>query len=311
MGGRISFLIGACVLIAGALFLILGLLEPRKMGALESVGSVILVIGGLMITNPLNRGIAFNTFREALRDKVLYIILFFTLLMIGFAVILGQVAIGEADRVIKHVGLSAINLFGIFLAMFVGVNLVYNEMERRTIYTIVAHGVPRQDFIIGKFLGLLLTIFFNFVLMAVILSLVIAITPNTFWHWAIAYAVFMSLFEMMIIIAFAILFSSFSTPVISAILTLAVYIIGQLSDDLLNYIKILGHETYSFYNEITIPLFKGIYLILPHLQEFNAKSLVADPSEIQLSLFPIGYGLLYTSVILYLACWVFSKKDLR
>jgi hypothetical protein len=308
MKNQVTFLIGASLMILGAVLLILGISE---MPELQSVGAILLLVGGLAITNTYSRSIAYNTFREAIRDKVLYIILFFTILMIGFSIVLGQISIGETDRVIKHVGLSAINLFGIFLAMFVGVNLVYNELERRTIYTIVAHGVPRNDFIIGKFLGLLLTIFFNFLLMTIILSAVVWMTPEATWHWVIPYAVFMSMFEMMIIIGFAVFFSSFSTPVISAILTLAVYLIGQLSDDLLDYIKILGHQAYAFHSDIMIPLFKGIYMILPHLQEFNARNYAADPEQLDPSLFPIGYGILYSSIILYLACVIFSRKDFR
>jgi len=308
MNSRPSFSIGAITTIAGAIVFIIGL---QTSGTFVSIGTLLLLAGMALLTNTSNRAIALNTFREALRHKVLYIILFFTVLLIGFAVVLGSISIGESDRVIKHVGLSAISIFGIFLAMFVGVNLVYEEMERRTIYTIIAHGVPRRDFIIGKFLGLFLTIVFNFVLMGAILGLVLVAIPEASWHPAIAYAIFLSAFEMMIIIAFAILFSSFSTPVISAILTLAVYIAGHLSDDLLDYIKILHHEAYAFHSSIMIPLFKGIYAILPHLEEFNAKNQAADPAMLQVTLFPIGYGILYTAVVLCLAGLIFSRRDFR
>ena len=308
MKKRSSFHIGAGVTILGAILFAAGLARSR---ALESAGAVLLLLGAALMTDSSSRTIALNTFREAIRHKVLYIILVFSILLIGFAAILGSISIGENDRVIKHVGLSAINLFGIFLAMFVGVNLVYEEMDRRTIYTIIAHGVPRRDFVIGKFLGLLLTIVFNFVLMGAILAGVLLITPEATLHGAIAYAIFLSLFEMMIIIAFAILFSSFSTPVVSAVLTLAVYIAGHLSDDLLAYIKILGHEAYAFYSNLTTPLLKGIYYLLPHLEEFNAKSQAADPETLQLTLFPVGYGLLYTALVLFLACVIFSRRDFR
>lgn len=308
MKKRPSFIVGAGITLVGAIAFALGSADSR---ILETAGALLLLLGAVLMTNSGSRTIALNTFREAVRHKVLYIILVFSILLIGFAAILGSISIGENDRVIKHVGLSTINLFGIFLAMFVGVNLVYEEMERRTIYTIIAHGVPRRDFVIGKFLGLLLTIVFNFVLMGAILVGVLIITPEASWHWAIAYAVFLSMFEMMIVISFAILFSSFSTPVISAVLTLAVYIAGHLSDDLLDYIKILGHQAYAFHSNIMTPLLKGIYFVLPHLEEFNAKSQVANPETLQLTLFPAGYGILYTAVVLFLACLIFSRRDFR
>ena len=286
--------------------------KPLLQKVCEYAGAIFLFIGALFMTNSNNRTIALNTFREALRNKVLYIILVFAIVLLGFAVVLGSISIGENDRVIKHIGLTAINVFGIFLAMFVGVNLVYDEMERRTIYTIIAHGVPRQDFIIGKFLGLLLTIVFNFVLMAIILSVVLFVVPDCHMSGLVLYSVFMSMFEMMVVIAFAILFSSFSTPVVSAVLTLAVYVIGHLSDDLLDYYKILGHEAYAFHTNVMRPVLKGIYYILPHLEEFNYKSQVTDPDLWNhLTFFPIGYGILYTVVILALSCLIFSKKDFK
>jgi ABC-type transport system involved in multi-copper enzyme maturation permease subunit len=301
--------IAGLVLVLGAL--LYGVGKGGGGNTIAAVGSVILIVGAILVTNTSNRAIAVNTFREALRNKVLYLILFFAVLMIGFAVILGSISIGENDRVIKHVGLSAIQLFGIFLALFVGVNMVYEELERRTIYTIIAHGVPRQDFVIGKFLGLLLTIVFNFFLMALILSGVVYFIPEAAMNLSVLYAVFLSVFEMMVIIAFAILFSSFSTPIISAILTLSVYIIGHLSDDLLDYIKIQGHEAYAVMPKVMVPLLKSIFYCLPHLNEFNAKNEVMGAGTADFSLIPAGYGIIYTAFILFLACWIFSRKDIR
>jgi ABC-type transport system involved in multi-copper enzyme maturation permease subunit len=302
------FLVASVCVILGA---VLFFAASAGVKVLEIPGTILLFAGFVLLTNANNRAIAVNTFREALRNKVLYIILVFAVLMIGFAVVLGSISIGENDRVVKHVGLLAITIFGVFMAMFVGVNLVYDEMERRTIYTIIAHGVARQDFIIGKFLGLLLTITFNFLLMGLILSAVLYAVPEAHWHWLVPYAIFMSLFKMMIIIGFAILFSSFSTPIISAVLTLGVFIIGSFSDDLLEYIKILGHDAYAFQNEVTVPLLNGIYMLLPHLAEFNLEDIADRPEQFEFSLFPMGYGLLYTSLVLFLASWIFSRKDLR
>ena len=115
--------------------------------------------------------IALNTQKEAIRNKVFYIILLFVLLLLASSILLGTLALGEQDRVVKHLGLSAINVFGLLLAAFVGVTLVYEELDKRTIYTIIATGVRRYQFIVGKFLGLLLTVINNVLVMAVILCL--------------------------------------------------------------------------------------------------------------------------------------------
>ena len=110
--------------------------------------------------------IAKNTFREAVRNRILYIILLFALIMVGASGVLSKLTISDHEKIFKTLGFAAINLFGVAIAVFVGVSMVYNELEKKTIYTIVSKPISRMQFILGKFLGLLVTIFVNVVFMS-------------------------------------------------------------------------------------------------------------------------------------------------
>ncbi len=255
--------------------------------------------------------IAFNTYKESVRNKVFYIILVFALLLLAFSLVLASLALGEDDRIIKHVGLSAINVFGLLLAAFVGVNLVYEELERRTIYTIIASGVSRTSFIIGKFLGLFMTVVVNVLVMGFLLCLLISFWPNSYITVSLIFAIFLFLFEMMIITALAVLFSSFSTPVLSAVLTFMCYIIGHMSEDLIEWAKRLAEEGAAS----VATLLKFLYFILPNLEIYNIKNQVVYHEDIG----SIGYvtllypfaAILYTAILLYITTFSFNRRDFK
>ncbi|MBI4640616.1 MAG: ABC transporter permease, partial [Candidatus Tectomicrobia bacterium] len=140
------------------------------------------------------RAIAVNTFREAIRDRVLYSLLFFALFMIGSSALLGTLTIGEQVKVIKDLGLASISVFGLFIAIFVGIGLVYKEIERRTIYTIIAKPIRRYEFLIGKYLGLVLTLLVEVAVMAVGFSLLITLYEG-FFDTALLKAILLTIFE--------------------------------------------------------------------------------------------------------------------
>ena len=117
--------------------------------------------------------IAINTFKEAIRDKILYNLLFFALLMIGASLLLATLTVGEQSKIIIDIGLASINIFGVLIAVFLGIGLISKEIEKRTIYNIIAKPVPRYQFLIGKYIGLLLTIVVNTIIMGVWLYLVL------------------------------------------------------------------------------------------------------------------------------------------
>lgn len=255
--------------------------------------------------------IAFNTYKEAVRNKVFYIIAVFVLVLLAFSLVLASLALGEDDRIIKHIGLSAINIFGLLMATFVGVNLVFEELDKRTIYTIIASGVTRTQFILGKYLGLFFTVSVNVLVMGFLLCLLILVWPNSYVNATLILAIIMFLFEMMVICAVAVLFSSFSTPVLSAILTFMCWVIGHMSEDLLEWSNRLADQGAAG----TAKLLVVLYYILPNLDLYNLKNYVVyseDTGHIfnTVVLYP-WCGILYTGILLAITILSFTGRDFK
>src|SRR2546426_10162919 len=161
--------------------------------------------------------IARNTFREAVRDRVLYNLVIFALLLIAGAIFLGELSAGQEAKIIIDLGLSSILLFGVFIAIFVGVGLVYKEIERRTLYAILAKPLGRGEFLLGKYLGLCLTLLVNVAIMGVGLSLALVYVKRG-WNPLVARiwpAILLLYIELIILTGVAMLFSSFSSPALS------------------------------------------------------------------------------------------------
>ncbi|MGZ8405638.1 MAG: ABC transporter permease, partial [Nitrospira sp.] len=193
--------------------------------------------------------IAINTLRENLRDKLLYNLLFFALLMIGSSILLSRITLGDHHRLILDLGLASINLFGVLIAIFVGIGLVSKEVDRKTIYTIVSKPIPRYEFLLGKYCGLVITLFANTVVMVVGLLIVLQVmdVPITSLVFKSLVLIFL---ELMVITAVAVLFSTFTSATLSAIFTLAVYVIGHLSGDLKEFAKKLDEVSEMVVNAI-------------------------------------------------------------
>src|SRR6266576_3989049 len=175
------------------------------------------------------QAIARNAFREAVRDRVLYNLVLFVLMLTGAAIFIGELSGGQERKIIVDLGLSAMLLFGVFISIFVGVGLVYKEIERRTVYSIFSKPVGRGEFLVGKYLGLCLTLFINVIVMGAGVSLAL-IYVSRGWNplvLSIWPAILLIYVELMLITSVALLFSSFSSPALSALLTFFVFIIGH------------------------------------------------------------------------------------
>jgi len=251
------------------------------------------------------KALTINTFREAIRDKVLYSLLFFAVLMVGISYILDQLTIGEKTKIIKDFGLASISIFGVMIAIFVGIGLVYKEIERKTIYNILSKPIPRYQFIIGKYLGLIMTLLIEVVVMSVVLF-----TMLYFYEGKIDFALFpavaMIFIELMIVTAFALLFSSFSTPILSGLFTLSFYIIGHLTADLLELGRRSHNQSLKYFTEI-------LYYILPNLEYFNIKGKVVYHQNLEQGylFFASVYGILYILIILLISIVIFQKRDFK
>src|SRR5678815_716556 len=208
--------------------------------------------------------IARNAFREAVRDRVLYNLVLFVLLLTAASVFIGDLSGGQERKVIVDLGLSAMLLFGVFIAIFVGVGLVYKEIERRTIYAVFSKPVGRGEFLVGKYLGLCLTLLVNVLVMAIGVSLALLYVSRgwdplipTIWP-----AVLLIYIELMLLTAVALLFSSFSSPALSALLTFMVFIIGHFSADLKGLAGSMGSTSARW-------LFGALYYVLPNLANYS------------------------------------------
>src|SRR5438552_6537994 len=191
---------------------------------------------------PANSGVAWrrvaaiarNAFREAVRDRVLYNLVIFALLLIAGAVFLGELSAGQEAKIIVDLGLSAMLLFGVFIAIFVGVGLVYKEIERRTLYAILSKPIGRGQFLLGKYFGLCATLLVNVAVMGAALSLALVYVSHGWDPLAIKIwpSIMLIYFELMILTGVALLFSTFSSPALSGLLTFFVFVIGHFSADL-------------------------------------------------------------------------------
>lgn len=262
------------------------------------------------------KAIAMNTFREAIRNKILYILLAFAMVLIVFSVVMSALSIGQEERIIKDVGLSAISIFGVLIAIMVGIGLIYNELDKRTIYIIVSKPIHRFEFVLGKFFGLVFTIIVNVLIMtAVFFGLLLiqkfSITPM------MVKAIGMTIFELTVVTALATLFSSFSTPILSAVYTFMLYIAGTMTDDLIRFAKKVmevgpDQTAPSFISVVMSKTAIVISWILPQLNQFNIRNEAVNLQPVTVSMgWSILYGLLYTACILFIASICFSKRNFK
>lgn len=252
--------------------------------------------------------IARNTFREAVRDRVLYNLILFALLLIGSAIFIGELSAGQEAKIVVDLGLSAMLLFGAFIAIFVGVGLVYKEIERRTLYAILSKPIGRGQFLLGKYVGLNLTLLVNVVVMGIGVMLALLYARRTWDPLALRIwpAILLIYFELLIITAVALVFSSFSSPALSALLSFFVFIIGHFSNDL----RALGGSATSTPARL---LFLTLYYLLPNFSNFSNITATAygvnpDARAVAGALI---YGGLYVAVLLSAAALIFRRRNFK
>lgn len=252
--------------------------------------------------------VAINTFREAVRDRVLYNLVFFALMMIGAAILVGQISIGIDRLVIIDLGLSAISIFGLVMAVFIGVGLIHKEMEKRTLYSILSKPVRRWQFLVGKYAGLLLTLAVNssFMTLGLAAALFYVGRPFVRSDGTILVAVYFILLELALVTAIALFFSCFSTPLLSTLFTLGIYITGIFAGDIRDF----GDLTHSGSLKAVTRI---LYYLLPNFHNFNAIATASHGNSIPLSLVEQNtlYALLYVAIVLLAASAVFSRRNLK
>lgn len=250
--------------------------------------------------------IAKNAFREAVRDRILYNLILFVLLITASAMFLGELSDGHEARVIVNLGLSSVLIFGAFISIFVGVSLVWKEIEKRTVYAIFSKPVGRGEFIVGKYLGLCATLFVNVAVMALGISLALLYVGGGRFGggvWAAASLIFL---ELTVLTAVAIMFSSFSTPALSALLTFFVFVIGHFSAAL----RDLAAMTDS---TVAKTLFDGIYYLLPNFSHFSYITETANEMRLPAAMFGAAacYALVFDVLFIVLTVVIFGRRNLK
>jgi len=251
--------------------------------------------------------IASNTFREAVRDRVLYNLIAFAVLISAAAIFIGQISIEIERLVVINLGLTAVSLFGVVIAIFVGIGLVSKEIEKRTLYTVLSRPVRRWEFIVGKFFGLAGTLVVNtfFMALGVFGALLYVAHRFSATDSSIFIALYFIILEFLIICALALLFSSFSSPLLSAVFAFSLFVIGSFADDLRGFAT-LTHG-------LTRWIATGAAYLVPNFSALNVISAVAhqQPISWQLVLQNTLYTVFYAAMALSGAVLIFDRRDLK
>jgi ABC-type transport system involved in multi-copper enzyme maturation permease subunit len=262
--------------------------------------------------------VAVNVFRESVRDRVPYNLVLFAVMLIASSYLIGQLTAGQDVKIIKDLGLAATSVFGLFIAIFIGIGLVSKEVERRSIYALLSKPVSRAQFIAGKYAGLVLTLAVNVTVMAVALYTILAYMvwaayPTTRAVWdapgldpALLKAIFLIFIELMLVTAIALFFSTFSSPILSAALTFGFYIAGHFNADLKNFDRVVD-------SKVAATLARGVYHVLPDLSAFDVKTEVVHGLPVSAGYIAAttAYGLAYVAALLLIATFIFSRRDFK
>jgi ABC-type transport system involved in multi-copper enzyme maturation permease subunit len=262
--------------------------------------------------------IAINGFRESVRDKVMYGLVAFAILLIGTSYILGQLTAGQDLKIMKDLGLSSIAMFGLFMSVFIGIGLVSKEVERKSVYALLAKPIRRADLVVGKYLGLVLTLAVNVAVMTVALYAVLAyvgwgeselarqVREAPALDPAILKAVGLIFIQLMIVTATALFFSTFSTPLLSAAFTLGVYVAGYFSTDLKSFDQVTASPA-------VIRLAHVVYYLVPNLSSFDLTAQVVHGVPVGWRYLAVtgAYGVTYIAMLLVISVAVFSRRDFK
>ncbi|MFA6240350.1 MAG: ABC transporter permease [Candidatus Hydrogenedentales bacterium] len=247
--------------------------------------------------------VAQNTFREAVRDKVLYVLLFFAGATILGSKALGWISIGQDIKIVKDISLASVSLFGVLIAIFVGTNLVYKEIDKRTIYTILCRPMRRWEFILGKYVGMAMLLAVVTLAMAAISGGYVALLGGTL-DLTFAMAVLLIYWELLLVTGLAILFSTVTSPILGAIMVFCAYVVGHAT-------TILVDLPEQFHGTVAEKGMAIVYYALPNLSNFNIRAEAANgvPVAPEYVAWALVYGVVYTAMLLVLASLAFEDKD--
>ena len=250
--------------------------------------------------------IARTVFLEVIRDRILYLVALFALLMVMAAVLLPEVAAGAEDKILLDLGLAGIHLLSVIVAVFVGTGLINREIEKRTVLVLIAKPVSRAAFIVGKHLGLTAVLAVLIAALGIIFMAVLTANGVAFPVGSVGLALVFMVLEAALLVAVAIVFGVFTSSLLATLLTFAVYLMGHLSQDIVAFGKLSDNPDVQ-------RLTNTLYLVLPDLERLNLR----NEAVYGLGLLPTApelwghglYGLLYTALLLTVAIAIFSRRQ--
>ena len=262
--------------------------------------------------------VAVNVFKESVRDRVLYNLVAFAMLLIAVSYLLGQLTAGQDVKIIKDLGLAAIATFGLLIAVFIGIGLVWKEVERRSIYSLLSKPMRRHEFVLGKYAGLALTLFVNVAVMTAAFYAVLAYMNTQFPEsvrasWpapatdpGMLRAIALIFLELLLVTAIALFFSTFSGPFLSAALTSGLWVIGHFNADLRNFEDVVESRVAAY-------LAHGLYYVLPNFAAFDIKTQVVHALPVPGSYLvaTAAYAVAYIALLLTAAVVIFSRRDFK
>ena len=263
--------------------------------------------------------VALHMFRDSVRDKVLYSAVAFAVLLMAVSYLIGQLTAGEDLKIIKDLGLAAMSLMGLFIAVFIGIGLIAREIDRRSVYAVLAKPVRRHELILGKYFGLVGTLIVNLTVMAVAYYLVLAYIGWTISPAALKaapapptdprllLAILLIGFELALVTAIALFWSTFSSSaLLSAGLTVAMYVAGQFGADLKNFEQVVESPLAGMVG-------RGLYYLLPNFAAFDIKTEVVHALPVQAGyiFLTAGYALVYIALLLTASVLIFARRDFK
>ena len=262
--------------------------------------------------------IAGAVFKESVRDRVPYAMVMFAVLLIGASYLIGQLTAGQDMKTIKDLGLAALSIFGLFIAVFIGIGLVSKEVEKKSVFGLLSKPLSRTQFILGKYAGLVMTLAVNLGVMTIayyaMLYYIHATTlPGARAAWPspamdprLLLAIGLIFAELMLVTALALFFSTFSSPLLATLLTAGLWVAGHFNADLRNFENVVD-------NPVVIAIARGAYYVLPNLAPFDVKAEVVYgmPVATRAVGFTLLYALIYITLLLTAAVTIFRRRDFK
>ncbi|MGJ5675762.1 MAG: ABC transporter permease [Nostochopsis sp.] len=250
--------------------------------------------------------IATNVFREVVRDRILFMIGFYIIILSIAIYFLPEFSATTEDKMFLDFALAAMNLLGLVVAIFVGTGLINKEIEKRTVLVLIAKPISRGELIVGKYFGLLTLLAVLLTAMTVITLVFLLFSQVPYSIASILISVFFLFLQLSLMTAVAITFGVFTSSLLATVLTFAVYLMGNISQDILKLGRLGSKHGIETFTQV-------LYLVLPDLSRLDVKNdaiygLAALPNSITL-ISNIGYGLLYILMLLAIAILIFSQRE--